>query len=113
MKKIPVTQETQTESKDEEREREICSGWNPLTLLRTLGSSSGKSIAFPRNDSSKGIVTGLKGPSRVVFICPSTIKNPKKQIISIKKIEFFRPIKSKRIKRIKFYQIPRWENRFI
>lgn len=65
---IPVIQEIQTESWVEERETEICSGSKPSTVLWTLGSVSGKSMAFPLKLSSSGLVTGLKGPSSVVGI---------------------------------------------
>lgn len=68
----PVIQDIQTESWVPERETEICSGSKPLTILWTRGSVSGKSTALPRKLLSRGTVTGLKGPSRVVGIPPWT-----------------------------------------
>lgn len=84
--KIPVIQEIQTESEAEERETEICSGSYPVTVLCTRGSVSGKSVACPLNLSSKGTVTGLKGPSSVVGISPfaGTIPNTIKKANPIK-----------------------------
>ena len=66
----PVTQDIQTESWFVERETEICSGFQPWTVLWTRGSVSGKSMACPRKILSRGTVTGLKGPSSVVGIAP-------------------------------------------